>query len=188
MKAEAFYQHLCQCTEKAKQSEGHETICFDFEQNFPFPHLPVGEIFYKRQLWFYNFSVHSCKTGQPVMYTWPEPTARRGCREVISCLNHFIQTKVPHTVKHLDLFSDGCRGQNHNHTMLRYLFTLVDQNRFQSIIFHLPIRGHSFLPCDRQFAVIERMKHKKDSRNVHRLACNDRCKVYDGGSDRPHDP
>ena len=167
VKAEALYQHLRQCTEKAKQSEGHETICFDFEQNFPFPHLPVGEIFYKRQLWFYNFSVHSCKTGQPVMYTWPEPTARRGCREVISCLNHFIQTKVPHTVKHLDLFSDGCRGQNHNHTMLRYLFTLVDQNRFQSIIFHLPIRGHSFLPCDRQFAVIERMKRKKDTAEMY---------------------
>ena len=144
-------------------SEEHETICFDFEQNLPFPHLPVGEVFYKRQLWFYNFGVHSCKTGKPVMYTWPEATARRGCREVISCLHHFINTKVPLNVKHLHLFSDGCRGQNYNHTMIRYLFTLVFLNRFQTINFHLPIRGHSFLPCDREFAVIERMKRKKDT-------------------------
>jgi hypothetical protein len=51
--------------------------------------------------------------------------------------------------------------------MLRYLFTLVDQNRFQSIIFHLPIRGHSFFPCDRQFAVIERMKRIKDTAEMY---------------------
>ena len=57
--AGAFYEHLRQCTENEKQREEHETICFDFEQNFPFPHLPVGEVFCKRQLWFYNFSVHS---------------------------------------------------------------------------------------------------------------------------------
>ena len=97
------------------------------------------------------------------MYTWPGPTARRGCREVISCFSHFIQTKVPQSVKHLDLFSDGCRAQNHNHTMIRYMFTLVYLNRFRSIDFHTPIRGHSFLPCDREFAVIERMKCKKDT-------------------------
>ena len=101
------------------------------------------------------------------MYTWPEPTARRGCREVITCLDQFIQTKVLHTVKHLNLFSDGCRGQNLNHTMIRYLFTLVNQNRFQSITFHLPVRGHSFLPCDRQFAVIERMTRKKDTAEMY---------------------
>ena len=136
-------------------------MCFDFQQNLLFPHQPVGEIFYKRQLWFYNFWVHSCKTGKPVMYTWPESTARRGCREVASCFHHFIQTKVPATVKHLDVFSDGCRRQNHNNTMIRFLFTRVHSYRFESIDFHLPIREHSFLPCDREFVVIERMKRNK---------------------------
>ena len=101
------------------------------------------------------------------MYTWPESTAKRGCREVVSCFHHFIQTKVPATVKHFDVFSDGCRGQNHNNTMIRFLFTLVHSNRFESIDFHLPIRGHSFLPCDREFGVIERMKRKKDTVEVY---------------------
>ena len=51
-KAGAFYAHLREATERARNSEEHETVCFDFQQNLPFPHLPVGEIFYKRQLWF----------------------------------------------------------------------------------------------------------------------------------------
>ena len=67
-KAGALYAHLREATERARNSEEHETVCFDFQQNLPFPHLPVREIFYKRQLWFYNFGVNSCKTGKPVMY------------------------------------------------------------------------------------------------------------------------
>jgi len=68
-KADSYYTHLRECEAKAKSSDNHETSAFDFEQNIPFPHLPVGEIFYKRQLWFQNFGVHSCNTGRPVMYT-----------------------------------------------------------------------------------------------------------------------
>ena len=45
--------------------------------------------------------------------------------------------------------------------------SLVENNRFQSIIFHLPIHVHSFLPCDRQFAVIEWMKRKKDAAEMY---------------------
>ena len=50
--------------------------------------------------------------------------------------------------------------------MLRYLFTLVEQNRFESIVFHLPIHGHSFLLCDRQFAVIEMKRHSRNEKDT----------------------
>ena len=97
------------------------------------------------------------------MYSWPECFAKRGCNEVISCLHHYIQRKVPRSVTHLDLFCDGYRGQNHNNAMIRYLFTLVFTGELKQINLYLPIRGHSFLPCDRVFGVIERMKRKKDT-------------------------
>lgn len=67
------------------------------------------------------------------------------------------------TVKRIHLFSDGCRGQNLNQTMIRFLFTLVYSGKFERIDYHIPIRGHSFLPCDREFGVIEKMKRKKES-------------------------
>ena len=137
-RAATFYDELKKCTTQAKESAEHETICFDFEQNIPFPHLPVGEIFYKRQLWFYNFCVHSCKTSKPVMYTWPEPTARRGCSQTISCLYSYNKSKVDANIKHLSLFSDRCRGQNLNHAMIRFLFSLVHEGNFESIDFHIP--------------------------------------------------
>ena len=162
-KSDWFYASLKKCTNEAIENEEKETLCFDFQQNLPFPHLPVGEIFYKRQLWFYNFCVHSCTTGKPVMYTWPECFAKRGCNEVISCLHHYIKAKVPRVVKNLDLFCDGCRGQNHNNAMVRFLFTLVFRGDFEKITLHLPVRGHSFLSCDRHFGVIQRMKRKKDT-------------------------
>lgn len=97
------------------------------------------------------------------MFTWPEPTARRGCCEVISCLHEYIKAKVGPGIKHLDLFSDRCRGQNLNHAMIRFLFTLVYKGNFETITYHIPVRGHSFLPCDREFGVIEKMKRKKTS-------------------------
>ena len=54
-RAQCFYDQLKISNEKSKNEEHKETLCFDFEQNFPFPQLPVGEIFYKRQLWFFIF-------------------------------------------------------------------------------------------------------------------------------------
>jgi hypothetical protein len=37
--------------EKAMQNDDTESLSFDFQQNFPFSHLPVNEIYYMRQLW-----------------------------------------------------------------------------------------------------------------------------------------
>ena len=62
-----------------------------------------------------------------------------GCNEVISCLHHYIKAKVPRVVKNLDLFCDGCRGQNHNNAMVRFLFTLVFRGDFEKITLHLPV-------------------------------------------------
>ena len=97
------------------------------------------------------------------MYNWPECCAKRGCNEVISCLHHYIQANVPRSVMHLDVFCDGCRGQNLNNAMIQFLFTLVFTGAFKQINLYLPIRGHSFLSCDGVFGVIEHMKRKKDT-------------------------
>jgi len=59
----------------------------------PFPHLPVGELFYMRQLWLYNFCVYSAKTKTSTMHMWPETVARSGANEVVSCLHHYFQNK-----------------------------------------------------------------------------------------------
>lgn len=60
------------------------------------------------------------------------------------------------------MFTDNCQGQNQNITMLRYWQTLVTNKIFEIVHHYFPKRGHSFLPCDRHFGVIEKMQRKVD--------------------------
>ena len=148
-KAKMFSAKLKELSQIASDRDDTECICFDFKQNIPFPHLPTGDMFYSRQLWLFVFGIHSAKTGKGKMYTWPETQtqAKRGV---------YIRDNISDTVKTLYVFTDGCRGQNHNHTMVNYLQTLVLNGRFDKVVHRLPVRGHSFLPCDRNFGVIEK--------------------------------
>ncbi|CAH1968155.1 unnamed protein product [Acanthoscelides obtectus] len=53
-KAQKFYDDLKRFSEQAKTDEKMDVISFDYQQNLPVPVLPIGDIFYKRQLWVYN--------------------------------------------------------------------------------------------------------------------------------------
>ncbi|KAJ4440798.1 hypothetical protein ANN_10644 [Periplaneta americana] len=52
--------------------------------------------------------------------------------------------------------------QNRNHTVARFLLTLAATGRFRKIVQYYPVRGHSFLPCDRDFGVIKRKLRRED--------------------------
>jgi len=49
-----FYNDLKLFVEKAKSNKEIEVLSFDFQQNMPLPHIPCGDVFYKRQIWVYN--------------------------------------------------------------------------------------------------------------------------------------
>ena len=159
--AERFYADLHVDTELAKKSEHVRTISFDFQQNLPLPHLPVGELFYMQQMWLYVFGIHSCGDNDVAMYCWPETTAKRGSDEVVSSLHTFL-SKLPPEVDTLRLYSDGCGGQNKNSTVMQYLFTLVSEGKFRHIRHYFPVTGHSFLPNDRDFGRTELNKRKNE--------------------------
>ena len=172
-KAKIFYRELKQKTALVKKKEDTECLCFDFKQNIPYPHLATGDVFYSRQLWLFVFGIHSAKTGKSRIYTWPETEARRGVNEVVSCLEDFITNHLDTSaVRKLHVFTDGCRGQNHNNTMVQYLHSLVLNDRLDEVTHRLPMRGHSYLPCDRDFGVIERMQKRRDHMELY-TAWND---------------
>ena len=158
-RAEAFYGSLRSNTVLSKQNSHISTITFDFQQNLPLPSVPVGDVFYMQQLWIYVFGVHNCGTNEVRMYCWPETIAHRGSDEVISCLLHYLHS-LPGEVTTLNLFSDGCPGQNKNLNVMHFLFSLVRLGRFEHIRHFFPVRGHSFLPNDRDFGCTERKKRK----------------------------
>jgi hypothetical protein len=61
-----------------------------------------------------------------------------------------ITNHVSETVKELYIISDSCPGQN----IVIFLATLAANGRFNKIFQYFPIRGNSFLPCDRDFGLI----------------------------------
>lgn len=159
-----FYNSLKEIKSHCLKNEDSGAIAFDFMQNLPLPEIPVQEIFYMRQLWVNVFNIHDLKTDKSVVYLYHEGNGKKGANEVCSFLSHYIEHYVPDTVKNLTLFSDGCPGQNKNHTMVRMCMGLTATGRFQSITHNFPERGHSFLPCDRNFGVF-----KKKIKNVDRV-------------------
>ena len=104
------------------------------------------------------FGIYSAKTVKSRIYTWPETKARRGVNEVVSCLDDYITKHLDPTVRNLHVFTDECRGQNHNNTMVQYLHSLVLNKRLDSVTHRLPMRGHSYLPCDREFGAKSNLK------------------------------
>lgn len=163
-KSDVFYQKLREYTNLTHEDKSVDVLCFDYQQNLPLPHIPSGDVFYKRQLWEYNFCVHSAKKKEATFYMYDELTAKKGCNEVVSFIHHYLTNFVPESVKTLYLFSDNCFAQNKNQTIGQYFYTFMNasSSNIQQIIHHFPEPGHSFLPCDRCFGLIEKQKRKKE--------------------------
>lgn len=161
-RAKKFYTKIKEVQELCRTNENIVGISFDYMQNLPLPHLPVQDIFYLRQLWVYCFGIHNMKTQKSKFYMYHEGEGKKGVNEVCSMLHKYITSSIPESVDTLYLISDGCPGQNKNHTILRFALALVNSGRFKEVTHFFPVRGHSYLPNDRNFGVIKRKLKKCD--------------------------
>ncbi|KAJ8879142.1 hypothetical protein PR048_019748 [Dryococelus australis] len=126
--------------------------------------LHHSSMFYQRQFCTNNQSVHNMGTEKPFMFVWNESLAKRGSSEVTSCILkyielHFEPLKVGE-IRRLVAWSAHYIAQNnnpwyialYNYPIMKKYFTMIDQKFLVS--------GHSFIPCCRDFALIERRKKK----------------------------
>ena len=125
-------------------------ITFDLMQNLPVPTLTHGSMFYLRQLWVYNFGIHNSTTGSASMFIWNESVAGRGADEICSCLHVFLEAIPPQTKK-LTCYSDSCYGQNKNFQMICFWNQQTLQH-FEQVDHKFLVRGHTYLPNDRDFS------------------------------------
>lgn len=85
---------------------------------------------------------------------WDESTAGRGAHEIGSCLiKHFSMFNIKG--KKLIAVSDNCGGQNRNWTLVSVWLRLLALRVFEEIIHVFPQVGHTMLPSDRDFALVE---------------------------------
>lgn len=145
--------------EKARLGECM-VLTFDFMQNLPLPHIQTSDVFYSRQMWYYVFGIHDLANDDVSMYCYTETTAKKGASDVTSLLLHYLNNRQI-TSEHLILLSDGCAGQNKNHIMVYFQYFLVHVLKlFKSVKHIFPIRGHTYLPNDSDFALIGNKKKK----------------------------
>ncbi|GFN95968.1 hypothetical protein PoB_002247400 [Plakobranchus ocellatus] len=159
-KARVFYDRKTAARQAAQADTTIAAIAFDFAKNLSCPNVSTSDVYYRRQLSLHTFNVHSLANDSVTLYAYDETIGKKGADDVCSMLHHYFNSVVPAEVKTLELFCDSCAGQNKNWTVIRYLhFMVAHQQRFDKIKITFPIRGHSYMECDRDMALINQKAH-----------------------------
>ncbi|XP_050302515.1 uncharacterized protein LOC126740503 [Anthonomus grandis grandis] len=150
-RAECFYNHKKKAKIQARKNKKKEAICIDFAKNVFLPQIATNDVYYKRQLSMYSFNVHVLAPGESIFYVYDESVAKKVPNELASFLFHFIMNYLDDEVQELDIFCDSAGGQNKNYTIFRFIhyFTNNRIHGLTDIKITFPIRGHSYLECDK---------------------------------------
>ncbi|GFO01206.1 hypothetical protein PoB_002771100 [Plakobranchus ocellatus] len=155
-KSETFYERKRSAKAKAKTTENMRAVAFDFQKELYCPNKTSNDVYYRRQLAVHSFNIHDLGSDSVNFYCYDETIGKKGNDAVASMLFKYLLEIVPETVKHIEFFCDSCCGQNKNYTIFRFFYYLVHcLNRFDSIRVTFPERGHSYMECDRDFAIVK---------------------------------
>ncbi|XKL59339.1 hypothetical protein PGB90_000355 [Kerria lacca] len=131
-------------------------LSFDYMQNLPLSNIQTSDVFYLSQLWKYVFGIHNFSNNAVRVYAYDETHGGKGSNNVTSMLFDYFR-KLPY--RPLVLICDNCTGQNKNKTLVRLLYLVVHYFKmFPKVTVLFPIRGHTYLANDRDFACIGRKK------------------------------
>lgn len=133
-----------------------KVVCIDLQQTLPCPRLTTGIAYYKMKLWVYNFCIHDVKTGQSTMFVWEETVGGRGSEEVGSCWLKWLELMSGETFNTVTIIADNCAGQNKNIVLVLTALQQVHSGRLNRVELVFLVSGHSYMPCDRSFGLIEK--------------------------------
>lgn len=122
------------------------SACFDLEQVIYLPQTNRSEIFYKRRLSNYNFTVYHLATKEVHCFVWHEGEAKRGANEVATALFIWLKGEDKKGVTHVQFFADGCSGQNKNSiipTMFRHFLESSESIKEIELIILVPNHGQT---------------------------------------------
>ena len=138
----------------------YEAFTFDLQKVMCLPKLTTNGVYYCRQLSVYNLGIHSMSSDEGIMHVWDESVASRGADEISSCLLKYCNEKADAGVRVISAYSDACGGQNRNYKVLLMWMHICRTTEICEINHSFMVSGHSYLPNDADFGVIERAGNK----------------------------
>jgi hypothetical protein len=160
--ADLAYLELSNDIDRSRNDATYVVIVGDLQKVLFTPTLTHSSMFYKRQLSSYNMCLYNGSDDTATMCTWSEVDGHRGVNEIGSCLLEEINANYGPLLdgqrRTLIYWSDRCRGQVNNYFMLALFKLFIARRLFTTIEQKFLYTGHSFLPCDRMFAIIEKRK------------------------------
>ena len=150
--------------DKIIANEKNVMITFDLQKALPFPMLNVGPAYYARKLYVYNFGIHRYPENfNAHFFVWNESQGGRGAQELATCVIDYLRRFAPHA-EEITIYCDRCGGQNRNIKMcLMLLHYLSDPEiSVRTIDIKFMISGHSYLPNDADFGIIEKEIQKRE--------------------------
>lgn len=165
LKMRAFYDSL------KSSIEDVQYFSFDCQKNLALPKLPDQSAYFSQQINLYNFTV-VCGNSKTKLspdtvssYVWLETEYCKNSNVIASAVyNTLIKHDFKEGTNKVLLFADGCGGQNKNSTVIGMLAFWLGYKAPKSITtleIVFPVVGHSFIPPDRVFGLIERDIKKK---------------------------
>ena len=145
------------CKSSSEDNPDVVTATFNLQQVIYLPKSERSEIFYKRRLACYNFTVYDIGSREGYCYLSHEGVTKRGSNEIASNLYKFLQKKDQQGAKEINLFCDGCPGQNKNTIlpgMMHYFVT--HSNSVQTVTLYFFETYHGQSEGDSMHSVIER--------------------------------
>lgn len=144
-------------------------LCFDYMQNLPLPNLSAATLFYARQLWVYVFGIHNFHRHQVDMFVYSEVDGQKASSNVATLLFTYLKNfSEEDRKKPLVLLCDSCPGQNKNYVIVKFLYLIVHQLKIcPQITVIFPVRGHSYMQCDADFALIGKKKKISPAETIH---------------------
>lgn len=118
---------------KAEANKTHVAAVFDLQQVIYLPKSNEGATFYKRRLACFNFTIYNLGNKDCHCYYWNESISKRGSSEISTSVFSFLKMCAENDVTKVDLFCDGCCGQNKNTIMVGMLLYAVTKLCIQEI-------------------------------------------------------
>lgn len=136
------------------------SISFDLQAILSVPYAGDNQIYYRRKLIVYNFTIFENHDSNGECFVWDECAGSKGSSEIATCLIKYLSA-LPSTVTHVSTFSDTCGGQNRNKYFAAAMLYAVNCTHIEVIDVKYMESGHSYLEADSMHATIERARKNK---------------------------